>query len=278
MLRNRHTCYKEAPGSFLDGRTQMEPTIPDSAKPNGGLVHPAAVPSDVVPGEDDVPAADEYLRDSIKAEELYAQAVQEAKRDDDRQTVASFLRAAKYAETAREWYLAATALHAVGDIFQKAGPERNLEHACRMYRRAIAAYEECGHFDESRNLDFQVCATRLWHARELKLSLLVQVEMFLFWISAGFGYRPLRVLASSVVMVLGFGVIYWATGGVLSSDEDPITDFGSAAYFSGSTFLTINYRDLLPARHVRWLTVFEGLMGLTMSSFFVVVLANRLRH
>jgi len=253
----------------------MEPTIPDTAKPNGGLVPPATVPKEVVPSEDD-----EYLRDSIKAEELYALAIQEAKKGDDRQTIAHFLRAAKYAETAREWYLAASALHAVGDILQKAGPDRNLEHACRMYRRAIAAYEECGHFDESRNLDFQVCATRLWHARELKLSLLVQIEMFLFWITAGFGYRPLRVLVSSVVMVLGFGVIYWATDGVLSSDEDPITitDFGSAAYFSGSTFLTINYGDLLPAPHVRWVTVFEGLMGLTMSSFFVVVLANRLRH
>lgn len=261
----------------------MEPANPDSAHSKGELNASAEIPIDFFPPDaanatNDVAETDEYFQDSIKAKELYALAVQEAEKGDARQTLAHFLRAGKQAEIANEWYLAAIAFHAAGDIYQKAGPERNLEHASRMHRRAIAAYEECGHFDESRDLDYQVSATRMWHARELKLSWFSQIEMFLFWATAGFGYRPFRVLGSSIAVVFAFAFIYWVTSGVQTYEEDPVNDFATAAYFSGSTFLTINYGDLIPAPHVRWLTVAEGLAGLTMSSFFVVVLANRLRH
>jgi hypothetical protein len=261
----------------------MEPAIPDT-KTNDMIVPRADIPADFAPpaevlsGRDNIPEDDEYLRQSMQAEKLYTLAIREMEKGIDRQSVAHLLRAAVHAEMAREWHLAARALHAVGDIFRKNGPERNLERALRMYRRAIAAYEQCGHFDEASNLEYQVCNLRLWHARELKLPVRLRIEMFLYWATAGFGFRPMRVLGSGVVMILTFAIIYWATGGIMSSEEDPITDFGSAAYFSGSTFLTTNYGDLLPARHVRWVTVVEGLTGLTMSSFFVVVLANRLRH
>jgi len=221
---------------------------------------------------------DEYLRESVLAEELYNSARNVAEKGDQRQTVAHLLRAAKQAEKAGEWHLAAISLHAMADMFRCDGPERNLERAVRFYRRAIVAYESCGHFDEAASLEYYVCSLRLWHARELNVPIRLRIEMFLYWATAGFGYRPVRVLGSSVVMILAFALLYWATGGVTDADEEPVKDFGSAAYFSGSTFLTINYGDLLPASHVRWLTVFEGLFGLTMSSFFVVVLSNRLRH
>jgi hypothetical protein len=230
------------------------------------------------PGEEDMSEIDDYLRQSAKAEEFYNAAVEVSEKGDERQTIARLLRAARQAEKAQEWHLAALSLHAMADIFRKSGPERNLESACRFYRRAIAAYEKCGHFDEATSLEYSVSSLRLWNASELGLSLRVQLEMLLYWATAGFGYRPLRVIGSSVVMILVFGLIYWLTGGIIDSEDNPITDFNSAAYFSGSTFLTLNYGDILPAPHVRWLTIVEGLFGLTMSSFFVVVLVNRLRH
>jgi hypothetical protein len=262
----------------------MEPVNPHTKKGDGKLIPPTEITADFSPAPDSAEAdgkaleVDEYLRESVKAEELYSVAVTDWEKGNERDRIARLLRAAKQAEIAHEWHLAALSFHAMADIFRGSGLERNLERAARFYRRAIAAYEECGHFDEAASLEYVVSGLRLWHARELGLSWVLRIEMFLYWATAGFGYRPLRVLGSSVVMILAFAFIYWATGGVMDADEEPITDFSSAAYFSGSTFLTINYGDLLPMRHVRWLTVVEGRFGLTMSSFFVVVLANRLRH
>jgi hypothetical protein len=261
----------------------MEPVISDSSNRESTGAPPTGIeadfaPLDTAPTESDTSEVDEYLRESVKAEKAYATAVRVAESGNERQTVAQLLLAAKQAEMAREWHLAAISLHAMADIFRKNGPERNLARAFRMFRRAIAAYEQCGHFDEANNLEYQVCIIKLRHARELGFSLRLRIEMFLYWATAGFGYRPLRVLASGVVLILIFAVIYWITGGIITPDEDPVTDFNSAAYFSGTTFLTINYGDLLPAQHVRWVTVVEGLTGLTTISFFVVILANRLRH
>jgi hypothetical protein len=260
----------------------MEPAIPNSTNHEGTLIPPGEVKADFAPSrtENDSSEIDEYLRESVKAEELYRVAAATAEKGDERQTIAQLLRAAKQAEMAHESHLAAISLHAMADIFRKDGPEKNLDRATRFYRRAIVAYEECGHFDEAAKLEYDVCSLRLWHAGELGISLRVRIEMFLFWATAGFGYRPLRVVGSSMVIILLFGLIYWQAEGITdaSDDKNPITDFNSAAYFSGSTFLTLNYGDILPTKRVRWLTIVEGLFGLTMSSFFAVVLVNRLRH
>lgn len=252
---------------------------PGPAATTDTLIPPAGLTADfTLPGVDAAADGDAYIRNSARAQELYALAVSVAAKGDDRQTMAHMLRAAKHAESVQEWRLAAVALHAVADLLQKPGPDHRLEQALRIYRRAIAAYEQCGEFDAARSLEYRVSALRLWHAEELNLSVFTRIEMFLYWLTAGFGYRPFRVVLCSVVLVLIFGVVYWAAGGVMDSEEEPVADFSSAAYFSGSTFLTINYGDLLPARHVRWVTVLEGLVGLTMTSFFVVVLANVLRR
>jgi tetratricopeptide (TPR) repeat protein len=264
----------------------MEPLTPNSKNTESKPVPPTAIAAESVPVaapskvEDDMTEIDDYLRQSSKAEEYYNAAVEVSEKGDERQTLARLLRAARQAEKAQEWHLAALSLNAMAEIFSKRGPERNLESATRFYRRAIAAYEKCGHFDEATRLEYAVSSLRLWNASELGLSLRVQLEMFLYWATAGFGYRPLRVIGSSVVMILVFGLIYWQADGLTDDSEEPkpIRDFNSAAYFSGSTFLTLNYGDILPAEHVRWLTIVEGLCGLTMSSFFVVVLVNRLRH
>lgn len=248
------------------------------------LVPPAEVladfapPANQIPTAQDSPSADEYLQESLKAEELYARAIKFAENGDNPQTVSHFLRAAKHAEMAREWHLAAIALHAVGDRFLKRGPEQDLPRALRMYRRAIAAYEQCGYFDESRRLEFRVSKLQLVYARSLKIPREIQIEMLFNWAVTGFGYSPFRVLVTGVVIILVFAIVYWEMGGLVNSDLDPINDFGSAAYFSGSTFLTMSYGDVMPVPNIRWLTVLEGLLGLTTISFFVVVLSNRLRH
>ena len=51
-----------------------------------------------------------------------------------------------------------------------------------------------------------------------------------------------------------------------------------AIYFSGITFATIGYGDFVPAPHMRLIAFTEGALGALSMSFFVVVLASRLRH
>ena len=233
------------------------------------------------PPEADEPAAradDRYLGDSVEAQGLYDRAVREAEAGNEATAVGHFLRASKLAESAREWYLAALALHACGDIFRTPAPPYDLERAFRFYRRAVAAYERCGHFAEAQALAYRVASVRLWNARELGLPWWERAELFAYWAAAGFGHRPARVLLTAVATVLVFAAIYWAAGGILTPDGRAAGDPATAAYFSGVTFLTIGYGDLYPAPHVRWLAVLEGAVGVTTISFFVVVLANRLRR
>ena len=67
---------------------------------------PAPLQADFVPPAD-APAEDPYLRDSAVAQELFERAVVEADAGDEERAVVHLLRAAKLAETAREWHLAA---------------------------------------------------------------------------------------------------------------------------------------------------------------------------
>lgn len=54
-----------------------------------------------------------------------------------------------------------------------------------------------------------------------------------------------------------------------------ITGIGDALYFSGVTFATIGYGDIVPAGHARCVAVIEGLSGVLLASCFVVSLVRR---
>jgi hypothetical protein len=58
-----------------------------------------------------------------------------------------------------------------------------------------------------------------------------------------------------------------------------VSDFlayaGENLYFSLITFTTIGYGDLLPTGFLRILAGFEGFLGITLTSVFLVSLAKR---
>ncbi len=61
-------------------------------------------------------------------------------------------------------------------------------------------------------------------------------------------------------LVLGFGVLHWATGSHLSAGRHP--GFAADLYMSGTTFFTLGLGDVTPTSTLsRWLTVLEAGMG-----------------
>jgi len=260
--------------------------IPDYVPPSGEEPLPVDVTSDFAPlttsqaalsgGEQET---DPYHHDSLLAQESFQRGVEAADRGDEAEAVQHYLIASKRAEVAREWYLAAVSFHRVGDFLQHPKPPFDLERAFRMYRRAVAAYEQSGYFDEARRLSYRIMWLRLRRSRGLHLKPWRRVELVVYWALAGFGYRPSRVLASATVVVLLYGVLYWALNGIrFAIQPQGPPSFWDCLYFSGTTFTTLGYGDLMPAPSARLLAMTEATLGMFTMGFLVVVFANRLRH
>lgn len=223
--------------------------------------------------------ASPHHKESSRAQEAFEAAAEAATAGNEDLAVEQYLKASNLAEAAREWYMAAVACQRVGDFLLSDKPPTDLERAFRMYRRAVAAYEQCGLFEEARRLSYRLMSLKLSRAGELRLSRLLQLELFLFWAVAGFGFRPLRVFGFSLVSILAYGLLFWITDGTVTPGESPRTaDFWECLYFSGITFSTVGYGDFLPAPHMRFVALTEGALGVFSIGFFIVILANRLRH
>lgn len=87
-------------------------------------------------------------------------------------------------------------------------------------------------------------------------------------------YGPLSILGLisiwAVGLILGFALVHWALGTPLAGHlESP--GFGQYSYFSGVTFFTLGYGDLIPGRPAgRFLSVVETGMGF---GFLAVVMS-----
>ncbi len=215
---------------------------------------------------------------SYQAQEAFDSAVKAADEGDEEGAVEHYLNASNLAETAREWYIAAVACQRVGDFLRTPTPPFDLERAFRMYRRAVGAYHNCGLYAEARELSYRLMATRMKRARELRIPWWHRLELFAFWAIAGFGYRPLRVVASAIVFVLCYAMLYWSIDGITSSVTGTQITFQHAVYFSGTTFSTVGYGDFVPAPHAQLIALTEAALGSLTMGLFVAVLAQRLNN
>jgi hypothetical protein len=228
---------------------------------------------------DDKTYVDPHHAESLRVQEAFELAGEAAAVGNEEDAVQYYLKASNLAEAAREWYLAAVSCQRVGDFLHNKRPPEDLERAFRMYYRAVSAYEQCGLFDEARRLSYRLMGLKMRRARQLKLPLLVQIELVIYWAAAGFGYRPIRVIGSSLAVVVAYGLLFWAMEGVVSSAGSPHpADFWECLYFSGTTFATIGYGDFIPAPHMRFWALTEGAVGVFTMGFFIVALSNKLRH
>lgn len=89
--------------------------------------------------------------------------------------------------------------------------------------------------------------------------------------------RPWFWLFYAFVTIIGFGMIYnlpyfeFTTNGITA----PLNDFMKASYFSGITFTTIGYGDVLPFSYAKALAILEGLFGISIMSAFLVSLVKK---
>ncbi|GKS83381.1 hypothetical protein AVMA1855_04535 [Acidovorax sp. SUPP1855] len=85
--------------------------------------------------------------------------------------------------------------------------------------------------------------------------------------------KPIRVvgLAAATIILFAFAYLY----GELKYDGKNVETVLEALYFSGLTFTTIGYGDITPMGFARFLAVLEGLLGIVLSSAFVVSLVRR---
>ena len=283
MWRTQISKDKELPDEVGTGSQPVqEPRSFDASTPEQA---PSEAEADFVPllgvdGLSGPPALEEidpFQWDSMQASQAFDRALAAAADGEIPQAMQLYIRAAKIAETAHEWYLAAVASRQVGDYLLAAGPWRDIERAFRMYRRAVAAYERCGLAAEARELSYHEMCLRLRSAKLLRLSVTHRIELFLFWATAGFGYRPLRVLATAATLVLIYALIYGMTGGVFrTADNSVVNSAAELIYFSGITFSTVGYGDYRPLPQQHFTALSEGALGIALLGFFVAVLANRL--
>jgi len=72
---------------------------------------------------------------------------------------------------------------------------------------------------------------------------------------------PALLVFWALVLITGFGLLYWAPGGALKTPEG-VASLGACLYFSGTTFFTLGLGDISPhTSFARFVIVLESGMG-----------------
>lgn len=107
-----------------------------------------------------------------------------------------------------------------------------------------------------------------------------QFKRFIYRICGGL-IMPWRILAIIAASIIAFSLFYFIPGFYFNAPgpdgESILRELGywESLYFSGVSFTTIGYGDISPVNHSRFIAVFEGLVGVILSSSFLVSLVRR---
>lgn len=93
---------------------------------------------------------------------------------------------------------------------------------------------------------------------------------------ARYGESPQRVLFTSLMIILMYAVVYWASGGITPDVSSYTPSFLESVYFSAVTFTTLGYGDFHPKSSFQIFAISEALLGAFIMAFFVVVVSRRL--
>lgn len=99
------------------------------------------------------------------------------------------------------------------------------------------------------------------------------LSRFLVMATGGF-IKPWRIVVWTAVVIFGFAEVYWLWRSSFGP-ATPVASYWNALYFSGLTFTTIGYGDILPLDAMRGFAVVEGLLGIALGGAFLVSLVRR---
>lgn len=118
-------------------------------------------------------------------------------------------------------------------------------------------------------------AAHLKYLRSLSESSSWMSRTFVF-VTGGF-IKPSRIALWAAAVIVGFASIYWREACSFGPTNPicPIGSYWDALYFSGLTFTTIGYGDIVPLHSMRGFAVFEGLLGVALGGAWLVSLTRR---
>ena len=101
----------------------------------------------------------------------------------------------------------------------------------------------------------------------------------LVWLSCGYGVRPSHTVLLSVIIMVIFTVIFWASSALqfsaaVASHHAASISLYDALYFSSMMFLGRNPQNLSIVEGYEYLTVFETLLGWLLMALFLVTLSK----
>jgi len=105
-------------------------------------------------------------------------------------------------------------------------------------------------------------------------------------ILCGYGERPMRVIGSSLLLILTCSLLYFLLGvsqggGYLGLElnanfENNLFNWLDCVYYSVVTFTTLGYGDISPVGYTKIIAASEAFAGAFMMALFIVVFGNKM--
>ena len=152
-------------------------------------------------------------------------------------------------------------------------PNNSTNELLRLSRKYRLLSEQAGLRDEaSRGFVFEydtIMQSQSWCG--------LRVLSVLYWLFAKYGESPLRVLLCSMFFIFSWAGVYDYLGISynLSGTAPNLDDYFLNVYFSVVTFTTLGYGDFSPVSDGRIIAALQALVGLFMTSLFLVTFVRR---
>ncbi len=165
--------------------------------------------------------------------------------------------------------------------FRKDAPPQTLARVCRNLKLNAMSL---GHFGDASDLAY---AERTYERQVLReralapeIAPLARLRAIALWFDAalfnwiwGYGERPWRLTLSMIAAILLFGTVQYELGAV------PGRDWWEHVYFSGITFFTIGYGDLVPVGFLpRFVSLVEGVAGILFIGMLIASATKKIMY
>lgn len=166
---------------------------------------------------------------------------------------------------------------------------QNYQNIENVYRNIKLSLQNEGNYDDAGEFYFNEMLMKrkgLFHKSKEEKKIIKKINYFFSWLLShfysklcGYGEKPLRVVASWIVIILLFGGFYLITNSIIPSNgNDNLSTFDNF-YFSVVTFTTLGFGDIQPSSTIllgKIASMAEALIGAFMMALFVYVFGRKM--